>query len=150
MSPPETHQRSKPGDIGLAVRYAAFAAIASVANLATQRLVFATTDLEIRLLVALVAGTGVGLVLKYFLDKKWIFFDAAEPLAAETRKFSLYTLTGVATTLIFWGAEALFWEIWQTQAMRETGAVLGLTAGYFIKYQLDRRYVFRTAKPGVR
>jgi len=149
MSPPETHQRLKSGGIGLAIRYAAFAAIASVANLATQRLIFATTDLEIRFLIALVAGTGVGLVLKYVLDKKWIFFDAAQPLAAETRKFSLYTLTGIATTLIFWGAEALFWEIWQTQFMRETGAILGLTTGYIIKYQLDRRFVFRTAKPGV-
>ncbi|PCH74939.1 MAG: polysaccharide biosynthesis protein GtrA [Rhodobacteraceae bacterium] len=149
MSPPETHPQSKPEGIGLAIRYAAFAAIASVANLATQRLVFAATDLEIRLLIALVAGTGVGLVLKYVLDKKWIFFDAAQPLAAESRKFSLYTLTGIATTLIFWGAEALFWQIWQTQVMRETGAVLGLTAGYFIKYQLDRRFVFATAGPGV-
>jgi len=150
MSPPETHQRLKSGGIGLAIRYAAFAAIASVANLATQRLVFATTDLEIRFLIALVAGTGVGLVLKYVLDKKWIFFDAAQPLAAESRKFSLYTLTGIATTLIFWGTEALFWQIWQTQFMRETGAVLGLTAGYIIKYQLDRRFVFRKAGPGIR
>ncbi len=150
MSPPETHQRSRPGDVGLVLRYAAFAVIASVANLATQRLIFAATDLEIRLLVALVAGTGVGLVLKYVLDKKWIFFDAAQPLAAESRKFSLYTLTGIATTLIFWGAEALFWQVWQTQFMRETGAVLGLTAGYIIKYQLDRRFVFTPAGPGVR
>ena len=143
MSQPETRQRQKLGEFELIIRYAAFAALATVANLATQRLVFATMDREIRFLFALIAGTGAGLVLKYVLDKKWIFFDAAQPLAAESRKFSLYTLTGVATTLIFWGAEAAFWMIWQTQPMREAGAVIGLTIGYIIKYNLDRRFVFQ-------
>lgn len=144
MSPLETPQRQKLKHGALVIRYALFAVLATVANLATQRLIFAAVDHEIRLFSALVAGTAVGLVLKYVLDKKWIFFDSAQPLAAETRKFSLYTLTGVVTTLIFWGAEALFWWIWQTQFMRETGAVLGLTIGYVIKYNLDRRYVFRS------
>ena len=143
MSPFGTHQRKELTDGELVIRYALFAVLATVANLVTQRLIFAVIDHEIRFLSALVAGTGVGLVLKYVLDKKWIFFDAAQPLAAETRKFSLYTLTGVGTTLIFWGSEAAFWLIWQTQFMRETGAVLGLTIGYVIKYNLDRRYVFQ-------
>jgi len=143
MSSHESPQGQGTGGIGLVLRYAGFAAIATLANLATQRLVFATVAHEIRLLLALIAGTAVGLILKYVLDKKWIFYDAAQPLAAESRKFSAYTLTGVGTTLIFWGAEALFWWIWQTQTMREAGAVLGLTIGYVVKYNLDRRFVFR-------
>jgi putative flippase GtrA len=143
MLPPITQSRHKLGNVNLVVRYATFAAIATVANIAAQRLIFATIDQEIRFLLALVAGTGVGLVLKYILDKKWIFFDAMRPLAAESRKFTFYTLTGIGTTLIFWGSEALFWVLWHTQSMRETGAILGLTIGYIIKYNLDRRYVFR-------
>ncbi len=143
MLPPGTHSRHKLGNTYLVIRYATFAAIATVANLAAQRLIFATIDLEIKFFLALAVGTGVGLVLKYILDKKWIFFDAMQPLTAESRKFTLYTLTGIGTTLIFWGSEALFWELWHTQPMRETGAILGLTIGYIIKYKLDRRYVFR-------
>jgi putative flippase GtrA len=118
--------------------------IATVANLATQRLVFSVIDHDIRLGVALACGTAVGLAVKYILDKKWIFFDRVRPITAETVKFSLYTMTGIGTTLIFWGTEAAFWLIWQSQFMREVGAVLGLTVGYVIKYNLDRRFIFQT------
>ena len=35
-----------------------------------------------------------------------------------------------------------FWLIWGTDLARESGAVLGLTVGYVVKYNLDRRFVF--------
>ena len=126
----------------LILRYGAFAVIATLANLGAQRLAFAFAPEAIRLLAALVCGTGVGLVVKYLLDKKWIFQDAVRPAAEEARTFSLYTLTGVGTTLIFWGMESAFWAIWQSQHMRELGAVIGLSIGYVIKYNLDKRFVF--------
>lgn len=129
----------------LVIRYAAFAVIATLANLGTQRLVLAGTGGWY--VLALGAGTGVGLVVKYALDKRWIFHDMRGALREETRKFSLYILTGVATTAIFWGSETAFWMIGQTQAMREVGAVLGLTVGYVIKYNLDYRFVFRPGPP---
>lgn len=130
----------------LVIRYAAFAVIATFANLGMQRLVIAGSDGWY--IPALMAGTAVGLVTKYTLDKRWIFFDRNQELRGETRKFGLYTLTGVGTTAIFWGSETLFWVIGGTQTMREIGAVLGLTVGYVIKYNLDSRYVFRPALSG--
>lgn len=123
----------------LALRYAAFAVVATLANLAAQRLVLGFGG---ALLVAMVAGTGLGLVVKYALDKRWIFDDRSSGLAAHSRRFSLYSLMGVATTLIFWGFETAFWHFGQTQLARETGAVLGLGIGYAVKYLLDRRFVF--------
>jgi putative flippase GtrA len=51
---------------------------------------------------------------------------------------------GVVTTAIFWATETAFWLIGGTDLWRETGAVLGLSVGYLVKYELDRRYVFRT------
>jgi len=129
---------------GLIIRYGAFAAIATLANLGAQRGVFAVmSEGQARLIAALVCGTGLGLVVKYVLDKRWIFHDRVQRVGQETRTFSLYTLTGVGTTALFWGVESLFWGVWQTQEMRELGAVLGLTAGYVIKYNLDKRFVFR-------
>lgn len=125
----------------LVVRYSVFAALATIANLAAQRFVLLSLDANLAFAVA--AGTGLGLVTKYTLDKKWIFHDALRSAKQETRKFSLYTLTGVGTTLIFWGSETAFWLVGQTQFMRELGAVLGLAAGYVIKFNLDRRFVFR-------
>jgi len=126
----------------LALRYAAFALIATIANLAAQRIVLAMVDAPGALAAAIVAGTGVGLVVKYVLDKKWIFYDASSGVAAHGKRFTLYTAMGVVTTLIFWGFETAFWYLWRTDAMRELGAVIGLGIGYVIKYELDRRFVF--------
>lgn len=135
---------ARPTGTALAVRYAAFAVVATVANLGAQRLVLAVSPLDpaLSFTAALLTGTGVGLVVKYVLDKRYIFYDGATGLAAHSRRFSLYTAMGIVTTLIFWGTETAFWLIWQTDLAREAGAVLGLAIGYSVKYWLDRAYVF--------
>lgn len=114
-----------------------------IANLAAQRLMLAAISGVTGYTLALAAGTGSGLVVKYILDKRWIFYDPTEDAGREARKFTLYTLTGIGTTLLFWGTETTFWLIWPDTNMRELGALLGLTTGYVIKYRLDRHYVFR-------
>lgn len=126
----------------LVTRYIAFAVLATVANLGVQRVVLWAGDTALIFTLAVVLGTAVGLVVKYILDKRWIFADAATGLRAHGRKFSLYTAMGLVTTAIFWAMETAFWMIWQTHTAREIGAVLGLAVGYGVKYQLDRRFVF--------
>lgn len=133
----------------LILRYAGFAALATLANLGAQRAVLALDDGPRGFVLAVLAGTAVGLVVKYLLDKRWIFADAATGLRAHSRRFSRYTATGVVTTLIFWATETAFWLSWQTDLARETGAVLGLTVGYVLKYRLDRRYVFTGDRAGL-
>lgn len=130
----------------LVLRYAAFAVVATLANLGTQRLVLAGGDDAARFAVAVAAGTLAGLVVKYALDKRWIFGDRETGLKAHGRKFTLYTVMGLLTTAIFWGTETAFWLLWRTELMREVGAVLGLTVGYVVKYRLDRRFVFTEAR----
>ncbi|MBL6953799.1 MAG: GtrA family protein [Alphaproteobacteria bacterium] len=127
----------------LIFRYVAFAALATLANLAMQRLVLEIVHGAQGFALAVVSGTAVGLLLKYVLDKKWIFFDTSAGILVQSRKFSLYTVMGVITTLIFWSTESAFYFFWQTDLMREIGAVLGLAIGYVIKFRLDRRFVFR-------
>lgn len=126
----------------LIARYAFFALLATLANLGTQRMVLSPAPDGPRYMLAVGAGTLVGLVVKYLLDKRWIFYDTGTGIRAHGRMFTLYTLMGVATTAIFWGSETAFWLLWRTDAMRELGAVLGLTVGYVAKYQLDKRFVF--------
>lgn len=133
---------------GLALRYAAFAGIATLANLGVQRLVLAGGGAGgQRLALAIGAGTLAGLGVKYALDKRWIFGDREGGLRAHGRKFGLYAAMGVATTAIFWGAEAGAWAVWRTDPAREAGAALGLAVGYLVKYRLDRRFVFAPARP---
>lgn len=124
----------------IALRYLIFAVIATIANLGVQRLVLTGGDGWF--VWAVLAGTAVGLVVKYLLDKRWIFFDTSTGTAAHARKFTLYTVMGVLTTAIFWGMETAFWLIYSTDTMRELGAIIGLTIGYVVKYWLDRKYVF--------
>lgn len=131
----------------LAALYAAFGAIATAANLGTQAVLRAFLPAEAGspgpvYWIALCAGTGVGLVIKYLLDKRWIFHDRAGGAAVHTRKFSLYTVMGLATTAIFWGMQTGFFLLWRSEAMLYLGGAIGLGIGYFVKYHLDRRFVF--------
>ncbi|MFX0541885.1 GtrA family protein [Roseovarius sp. S4756] len=133
---------------GLVLRYAAFAAVATLVNIATQRAVLQLGETGDYLALGIGAGTVTGLVVKYLLDKRWIFYDDARGLRNHGRQFSIYTSMGIVTTAIFWGTETAFWYIWQTDAMRELGAVIGLGIGYVVKYNLDRRFVFTNRQSG--
>ena len=130
----------------LIFRYALFAVIATFANLSVQRLILQSTTTVMSLALAISGGTIVGLGVKYLLDKRWIFHDFSTGMKSNSLQFSLYSLNGIFTTAIFWLSEFTFWYVWGTEFMRELGAVIGLSIGYFIKYQLDRRFVFTSSK----
>lgn len=130
---------------GLVLRYAAFAVLATLVNLAVQRGVLALDRSAAGFVAAMAAGTVAGLVVKYVLDKRWIFDDRSTGLRAHGQRFSAYAAFGLLTTAIFWGFETAFWLWGGTDGWREAGAVIGLTIGYVLKYRLDRRYVFTPA-----
>lgn len=128
----------------IALLYALFALIATTANLLTQAGVVRIFPGEWAIPAAIVAGTVVGLPVKYVLDKRWIFsYATAHPLE-DVRLIALYTVTAVATTLLFWGTEWLFHAAFEAEAMRLMGGGIGLAIGYCVKYFLDRRFVFGT------
>ncbi len=129
----------------VAVTYTIIAIIATLANIGGQELVVQLWPFEYLITLSILFGTGVGLVVKYLLDKRYIFQFTAESLGHDARLFVLYTAMGVITTAIFWGVEFSFHAIFQTKEMRYLGGVIGLAIGYIIKYRLDKRYVFRTA-----
>ena len=126
----------------LITRYSLFALAATVINLWVQRLVLRLGTTDSYFISALFAGTLAGLLIKYLLDKHWIFYDRRAGLWAQGTQFSRYSIMGLATTAIFWGTETLFWVLWHTESMREAGAVIGLGFGYFVKFKLDRKFVF--------
>lgn len=127
----------------LAILYALFAVVATLANLAAQVVTSILYKGAYELYLVLLVGTVVGLVVKYVLDKRYIFQVSTESLAHDGRLFLLYSLMGVFTTVIFWGTEILFDIVFDAEAMRYVGGALGLAAGYICKYLLDRKYVFQ-------
>ena len=128
----------------LAIYYAIFALIATAANIGAQDLVIRIYSGAFSILASVVIGTGVGLVVKYILDKRYIFDFRARSLAHDTQIFALYTVMGLATTAVFWGFEFYFDHIFETKEMRYLGGIIGLAIGYLSKYHLDKRYVFCT------
>lgn len=146
MTPP-TASSTMTGMASLAIRYALFAALATAVNLATQYVALLLYVGIGTLPLAMAAGTLTGLVAKYLLDKRWIFFDASHGARAHAQRFSLYTFTGLFTTAIFWGTELLFAAMSPRQWVQLMGGLLGLTVGYVAKYRLDRRFVFQAAAP---
>lgn len=129
--------------IAFITRYALFALAATGLNLAVQYLALQLYAGRFSLYLAMAAGTGAGLVLKYLLDKRWIFAFRTSGPADEARRFGLYTLMGVATTALFWGTELLFHALLPQDWAKYLGGAIGLALGYTTKYFLDRRFVFR-------
>jgi putative flippase GtrA len=129
--------------MNLALKYTIFAALATLANIGSQDLALRVYDGTFSILLSVFFGTGVGLVVKYLLDKRYIFAFQTRDLAHDTRTFMLYSLMGVVTTAVFWGFEFGFQWVFQDKTMRYLGGVIGLAIGYWVKYELDKRYVFR-------
>ena len=127
----------------LAINYGIFALIATAANIGAQDLVIRNYSGAYAILVSVIVGTGFGLVVTYILDKRYIFRFRARNVAHDTQTFALYTVMGLATTVIFWGFEFGFDHIFETKEMRYLGGIIGLAIGYLTKYHLDKRYVFR-------
>ena len=148
-----TGDRKRRG-ISLVFLYALFAGVAIAVNLGTQRLVVWLWELlaprlglpvQWEFLLALLAGTGTGLLVKYALDKRFIFAFVTRSARHNVKTFVLYSLMGVVTTAVFWGFEFAFEHLFAFAGARYVGGFLGLLIGYTSKYLLDRRFVFRAA-----
>ena len=126
----------------LAIKYAIFAAISTLFNLLFQYLSFLAYSGFGSLYVAMLTGTLAGLVAKYILDKKFIFYHTPKDKKDDAKKFALYSLMGVFTTIIFWGTEIAFDFMFANENAKYIGAVIGLSIGYVIKYFLDKKFVF--------
>ncbi len=126
----------------LVIKYSLFAVIATITNIICQDVVNRLYHGQFELYASILAGTIAGLVVKYCLDKKYIFLFQCRNLIHDGQKFILYSLMGVITTSVFWSVEMIVDYAYHTLSMRYTGAVIGLAVGYFMKYRLDKRFVF--------
>ncbi len=130
----------------LAVLYAILALIATAANIGSQAVAISIYAGSYGVVLSVFVGTAIGLVIKYVLDKRYIFRFQAQSAAHDGKTFVLYTVMGLLTTAIFWGFEFWFHHVFQTDALRLLGGAIGLALGYAMKYKLDKRFVFRTSE----
>jgi hypothetical protein len=131
----------------LVFKYAVFAVVAIVVNIVAQDLTTRCYAGPFHVAASMIVGTGAGLVIKYILDKRYIFRFVARDAAHDGRTFILYTAMGLATTAIFWAFELGFHHAFATKEMRYVGGIIGLMLGYLIKFYLDKQFVFHVARP---
>jgi putative flippase GtrA len=122
--------------------YAGFALAATLVNLGVQRAMSAAWPWPMKDLAALAAGTGVGLAVKFLLDRRWIFAFQGRTVAHNLGAFVRYAATGVVTTGVFWAVELAFLAAFRAEWARYAGGAAGLCLGYTAKYFLDKRFVF--------
>ena len=127
----------------LALAYALVSALAIAANIGTQAVAMWIYSGVYAVELSVLAGTAMGFPIKYVLEKKHVFDFKADNLGHDTRLFILYGFMGVFTTAIFWGVEFAFHFFFGTEAMRYLGGAIGLTVGSYIKYHLDKRFIFK-------
>jgi putative flippase GtrA len=126
----------------LVTLYALFAGIAILANIGLQKLFLMVYPGPFAVPLSVFFGTGGGLVVKFLLDKVWIFRYQHRDLSHGIKSFMLYTVMGLVTTAVFWGFEFGADAIFHTEAARFIGGAIGLAIGYVVKYRLDKKYVF--------
>lgn len=126
----------------IAVLYTLFAVLSTAINIGSQMLSIWIHKGPLSVEISILVGTVMGLPLRYFLEKRYIFNFTSKNLVHDGKLFVFYSAMGVITTLIFWGTEYAFHLIYDTDFMRYLGGVLGLSIGFYVKYQLDKKYVF--------
>ena len=143
--------RAQRRDLHFAASYTLFAVLSTALNILTQMFALHLLRLSVQpellahrfdLELAMLMGTAVGLLFKYVMDKHFIFAFESEDVLHEGRTMLLYGLMGVFTTLEFWIVELLFNHFFSFAGARYVGACVGLGLGYWLKYRLDRRFVF--------
>jgi hypothetical protein len=126
----------------IALLYTLFAGISTAINIGAQIFSIWLYKGIYAVEVSILVGTATGLPLRYFLEKRHIFAFESKSIPHDGQLFALYSFMSVFTTAIFWGVEYGFQWLFGTDTMRYIGGSLGLAIGFYIKYQLDKKYVF--------
>jgi putative flippase GtrA len=130
-------------------KYSSFAVISTLFNMIFQYMSFQLYTGVASIYLALFIGTLAGLVVKYVLDKHFIFHHVTLCQKDNVKNFGLYSLMGVFTTIIFWGTEIGFDIIFDDENAKYIGGLIGLAVGYVVKYFLDKKYVFVDKNRGI-
>lgn len=133
----------KPGTpLKLSALYTLFAAFSTAINIGAQMTSIWVYAGPYAVEASILVGTAAGLPLRYLLEKRYIFEFQSKNVMHDASLFVLYSSMGVITTAIFWAVEYVFHLAFASDFMRYVGGVIGLSIGFYVKYQLDKKYVF--------
>ncbi len=122
--------------------YTLFAIVSTIINIGFQMVSIWAYKGSFYIEISILVGTVAGLPLRYILEKRYIFKFMSKNFAHDGKLFIFYTIMAMITTIIFWGTEYVFHVTFDIDLMRYLGGIIGLSIGFYIKYQLDKKYVF--------
>ena len=128
----------------IAITYSLIATLATIANLCAQAFFTWIYQGNYTVELSILFGTGLILPIKYMLDKKLIYKFEVIDLAHSGKVFLSYSFMGIFTTFIFWAIELTFQLYFGTTMMRYMGGLIGLIISFYMKYHLDKHFVFRS------
>jgi putative flippase GtrA len=130
--------------LAIVVLYIVFASLSTAINIGSQMLSMGIYKGLYSVEISILVGTATGLPLRYLLEKRYIFSFKSSDIRHDGQLFVLYSSMGVLTTAIFWLTEYAFHLLFAEDFMRYVGGVIGLGIGFYVKYRLDKKYVFVT------
>lgn len=122
--------------------YTSFAIFSTLINIGSQMLSMWIYKGLYAVEISILIGTATGLPLRYSLEKRYIFAFNSDNIKHDGQLFVRYSFIGIFTTAIFWGTEYAFHLIFANESMRYIGGIIGLAIGFYVKYRLDKKYVF--------
>ncbi len=125
-------------------KYFIFAVLATLTNLFIQYLFTMLYEGPLELWIGMGLGTIAGLLLKYVLDKFFVFQKEILSVKQESKFFFIYAYLGIYTTLFYMLVEWAFYTMFPFEEAKYIGGAIGLAGGYLIKYFLDKRFVFNS------
>ena len=128
--------------LAIVVLYIVFASLSTAINIGSQMLSMGIYKGLYAVEISILVGTATGLPLRYLLEKRYIFSFKSSDIRHDGQLFVLYSFMGVLTTVIFWLTEYAFHLLFAEDFMRYVGGVIGLGIGFYVKYRLDKKYVF--------
>jgi putative flippase GtrA len=126
----------------IAALYMLFASFSTLINIGSQMVSMWVYKESYAVEISILVGTVSALPLRYVLEKRYIFSFKSHNIKTDGQLFLLYSLMGIFTTAIFWVTEYAFHLILADESMRYLGGVIGLVIGFYVKYRLDKKYVF--------
>lgn len=128
--------------VSIAILYTLFAIFSTAINIGAQMIFIWLYMGPYAVEVSILVGTASGLPIRYILEKRYIFVFKSNNIKHDGQLFVLYSFMGVFTTAIFWCVEYSFHLLFTTDTMRYVGGMIGLAIGFYVKYQLDKKFVF--------
>ncbi|WP_457559288.1 GtrA family protein [Candidatus Harpocratesius sp.] len=92
-------------------------------------------------IVGSILAVGITYIIKFFLDKFFVFQQRSNPLKETGKQFTLYFLFAIITTLENLLIQFLL-GIW-TSISLDFRIIIALTCGYSTKFILDKKFSFK-------